>query len=191
MPRLWSATIESHRREVNDAILETTAALVNEQGLLSVTMSQIAEKAGIGRATLYKYFHGIDAIMVAWHERQISLHLQQVIATQNQAGSAGERLAAVLETYALGSREHGGHEHAAVLHRGEHVARVRRQLSKFIQDLLAEAAQAGDVRDDVPPRELASYCLHALRAARGLNGVAEVRTLVAIILDSMRPGARR
>src|SRR5207245_866718 len=56
VPKLWSDTIETHRREVRDAILETTVALVTKQGLRAVTMSQIADEAGIGRATLYKYF---------------------------------------------------------------------------------------------------------------------------------------
>jgi len=46
VPKLWSDTIEAHRREVRDAILDTTAALA-EQGLMSVTMSQIAEDTGV------------------------------------------------------------------------------------------------------------------------------------------------
>ena len=53
MPNLWNETIEAHRREIRDAVLDTTAALVARHGLLSVTMSQIAEATGIGRATLY------------------------------------------------------------------------------------------------------------------------------------------
>src|SRR6266700_7593935 len=59
VPKLWKETIEAHRREVGDAILDTTAALVAEHGLRSVTMSQIAEETGIGRATLYKYFTNV------------------------------------------------------------------------------------------------------------------------------------
>src|SRR5215207_8059831 len=51
VPKLWNETIEAHRREVHDAILDTTWALIAEHGLLSVRMSQIAEKTGIGRAT--------------------------------------------------------------------------------------------------------------------------------------------
>ena len=53
VPKLWTETIEEHRRAVHDATLDTTAALVHEHGLPSVTMSQIAAAAGIGRATLY------------------------------------------------------------------------------------------------------------------------------------------
>ena len=69
MPKLWSETIEAHRRDVRGAILDTTAELVAEHGLLSVTMSQNAEATGIGRATLYKYFSDVEAILVARHER--------------------------------------------------------------------------------------------------------------------------
>src|SRR5439155_608112 len=42
VPKLWNETIEAHRRAVRDATLDTTAALVAEHGLASVTMSQIA-----------------------------------------------------------------------------------------------------------------------------------------------------
>src|SRR6266540_5216872 len=122
VPKLWNATIEAHRREVRDAILDTTAELVAEHGLLSVTMSQIAEKTGIGRATLYKYFSDVEAILLAWHERQITGHLLYLAEVRDEAGSAGERLEAVLEAYALLSRQSRGHDHpgaevAALLHR--------------------------------------------------------------------------
>ncbi|MGH2358185.1 MAG: TetR/AcrR family transcriptional regulator, partial [Candidatus Limnocylindria bacterium] len=65
-------------REVRDAIMDSTTALVAEHGLLSVTMSQIAEETGIGRATLYKYFPDVEAILVAWHERQVTGHLEHL-----------------------------------------------------------------------------------------------------------------
>jgi AcrR family transcriptional regulator len=190
MPRLWNETIEAHRREVRDAILETTATLVAEQGLLSVTMSQIAEKTGIGRATLYKYFPDVEEILLAWHERHVSGHLERLAELRDQAGDARERLEAVLETYALFSHEHHdielGTELAALLHRGEHVARAQQQLRDMIRDLLAEAAKSGDVRDDVAPEELASYCLHALAAASSLPSKVAVRRLVTVTLAGLR-----
>jgi hypothetical protein len=55
------------------------------------------------------------------------------------------------------------------------------------RDLLAEAAGPGEVRDDVAPDELASYCLHALTAARGLRSKAAVRRLVAVTSAGLRP----
>ena len=190
VPKLWNETIEAHRREVRDAILHTTAALVAAHGLHAVTMSQIAEEVGIGRATLYKYFPDIEAILVAWHEHQITGHLEHLAELRDKAGDAGERLEAVLKAYALISQESHGHhdtELAAFLHRDEQVARAQQQLRDMIRDLLTEAAEAGDVRDDVAPDELASYCLHALTAASSLPSEAAVRRLVTVTLAGLRP----
>ena len=190
MPKLWNETIESHRRDVRDAVLETTAALVGEHGLRSVTMTQIAEKTGIGRATLYRYFPDVEAILFAWHERQIAGHLDYLAEVRDRAGDPGERLAAVLEAYAVIAHETHGRlnpEVAAFLHRGERVAKAEEQLRSMIRDLIAEGAESGELRDDVAAEELASYCLHALAAAGSLPSKAAVRRLVTVTLAGLRP----
>jgi hypothetical protein len=105
-----TALIQAHRAAVRDAILDTTAALVAEQGLLSVTMSQIAESAGIGRATLYKYFPDVEAILFAWHERQITGHLAQLKELRDRPGDLGQRPEAVLEAYAFISHDRFSHD---------------------------------------------------------------------------------
>jgi AcrR family transcriptional regulator len=192
VPRLWNDTIQAHRAAVRDAILDTTAALVSEHGLLSVTMSQIAETTGIGRATLYKYFPDVEAILVAWHERQISAHLAQLAELRDQGGDPGQRLQAVLEAYAIISNDRFSHQHsgpelAALLHRGAHLTHAQQRVHDLITDLLTEAAATGHVRTDVTPNELASYCLHALGAAGGLPSKAAVRRLVTVTLAGLRP----
>jgi AcrR family transcriptional regulator len=188
VPRLWNDTIAAHRAAVREATLDTAAALVAEHGLASVTMSQIATRTGIGRATLYKYFPDVDAILTAWHERQITGHLDHLAHVRDHAGAAGQRLEAVLQAYALISHEHHDDtELVALLHRGEHVARAQQQLRSFIQDLLIEGARAGDLRDDVAPEELASYCLHALTAASTLPSAAAVHRLVAVTMAGLGP----
>jgi AcrR family transcriptional regulator len=192
LPKLWTETVEAHRREVRDAILATTVTLAGERGLRSVTMSQIAAETGIGRATLYKYFSGIEEILLAWHERQISAHLEYLADVRDQARDPRERLARVLEAYALISHETHGHHDTqlvAFLHRHTHVARARRRLHEMIRELLAEGAENGDVRDDVAPDEVATYCLHALTAATSLPSKAAVRRLVSVTLAGIRPRA--
>ena len=183
---------ESHpacAREVRAAILDTTASLVAEHGLASVPMSQIAEAVGIKRATLYKYFPDVEAILIAWHERQVTSHLHHLAAVRDHAGDAGQRLEAVLEAYAFISHEHHGTELAALLHRGEHIARAQQHLRDFVRELLTEGAKTGDIRDDVAPDELAGYCLHALTAASSLPSKAAVRRLVTVTLAGLRAPA--
>jgi AcrR family transcriptional regulator len=195
VPKLWNATIEAHRREVRDAILDTTAALAAEHGLLSVTMSQVAERTGIGRATLYKYFPDVEAIVLAWHERQIAVHLEVLAQVRDQAEDPGARLEAVLRAYAhihqqrVQHHRHKQHgtELAAFLHRDEHIAGAQQQVHGLLRDLLAEVAASGDLRADVTPDELAHYCVHALNAASSLSSKAAVHRLVTVVLAGLRP----
>lgn len=189
MPKLWHETIEAHRRGVREAIMDTAAVLVATHGLPAVTMSQIAEEAGIGRATLYKYFSGVEEILLAWHARQITGHLERLAEVRDRAGAARERLEAVLEAYALISHESRGHdsELAAFLHRDTRPAQAEHQLSDMFRGLLADAVETGDVRDDIAPEELARYCLHALGAASSLPSKAAVRRLLTLTLAGLRP----
>jgi AcrR family transcriptional regulator len=196
VPKLWTETIETHRREVRDAIVDTTASLIAERGLRGVTMSQIAEQTGIGRATLYKYFADVESILVAWHERHVSDHLRHLTELRDRAGGdALERLDAVLEGYAVisyeVSREQHGADLVALVHQGHHVAGAQHQLNRFLRDLLVAGSNAGHIRDDVPVDELLSYCLHALAAAASMPSKAAVRRLVTVTLAGLLPPTSR
>jgi AcrR family transcriptional regulator len=190
VPKLWTDTIETHRHTVREATLDATATLVAERGLRAVTMSQIAEATGVGRATLYKYFPDVEAILLAWHEREIGGHLEQLAKARDAADDPGMQLEAVLEAYALIAQESRGHhdaELAALLHRDEQVVRAEHHLRILVRDLLIAAAAAGLVRDDVATDELVAYSLHALSAASRLASKAAVRRLVAVTMAGLRP----
>jgi AcrR family transcriptional regulator len=185
VPKIWNETIESHRSAVREAVMDTAAALAAERGMASVTMSQIAEQAGIGRATLYKYFPDVEATLTAWHEHQINNHLHELAHIAGEPGNPGRRLEAVLRSYAHIARERHDTELAALLHRGEHVASARQHLRGFLAGLLREAAEAGDVRTDIAPEEMADYCLHALTAAGATQSKAAIDRLVQLTLAGL------
>ncbi|WP_081788675.1 TetR/AcrR family transcriptional regulator [Candidatus Blastococcus massiliensis] len=190
MPKLWTETIDAHRRSVREAILDTAWALVAERGLLAVTMSQIAETTGIGRATLYKYFPDVEAILVACHERHVADHLGRLSEIRDQHGGAEERLEAVLQAYALilhHRGRHGTEEMAALVHRGEHIDRAQHEIVNLITEILVEVASTNRLREDVGVGELATFCVHALAAAGRLPSEAAVRRLVSVTLAGLRP----
>jgi AcrR family transcriptional regulator len=191
VPRLWNETIDAHRRAVIDATLDTTATLVSERGLRAVTMSEIAERTGIGRATLYKYFPDVDAILRAWHERQVTAHLEHLAEIRDRITDPGERLKAVLEAYAHIHQQRVQHDHhstelVSFLHAAGNLAPAQYELHKLIRDLIADGARTGDIRTDVTPDELATYALHALDAASVLPSRAAIRRLVTVTLSGLR-----
>ncbi len=188
VPRLWTETIADHRHAVRDAVLDATAALVAEHGLAGVVMSQVAERAGIGRATLYKYFADLDAVLRAWHERQVGRHLEQLVGAADSAGSDPRaRVEAALHAYASSAGAHDGSPLAVSLHGGGHVERALEHLRDHVGGLLSDGVRAGCVRGDVPAGELAGYVLAALSAAVGLPDAAARERLVEVVLAGLRP----
>ena len=187
VPKLRAADISAHRRDVRDAILDAAGALVAQHGLAAATMAAIAERAGIGRATLYKYFHEVQEVATAWHERQVTRHYAKLEAASQRPGAAIDRLRALLETYAAIAHQEHGTEMAALMRRSPHVVAAYARLDTLVRTLLGDAVAADDVRDDVPVAELAAYALHALDAASSARSGAAVRRLVQLTLDGLAP----
>jgi AcrR family transcriptional regulator len=186
VPKLWSETIDAHRAEVRDAILDTAEALATEGGALSVTMSRIAEQTGIGRATLYKYFPDVESVFAAWHHRHIADHLRELRRAGDRAGTAFDRLTATLEAYAVTVHHRPRRDFTDALHRHGDVHEAQQELTALVRDLVQAAQDAGEARTDVPAAELAVYSLRALTAASDLASKAAVRRLVAVTADGLR-----
>jgi AcrR family transcriptional regulator len=189
MPRLWNETIDAHRHDVREAILEATWRLAHEHGPLSITMSGIAETVGIGRATLYKYFPNVEAILVAHHANHVDRHLMHLTELSDRPGDVLERLESVATEYALICflrRQHGTPELSALVHQDETVMAAERRIHLLFRGLLKEAADDEAIRTDASPDELATFCRHALEAAGGSSSKAAVRRLVRVTLDGLR-----
>ena len=189
VPKLWTDTIEEHRTAVRDAALDAAGRLIAEHGLRGVTMSRVAHSTGIGRATLYKYFDDVDALLLAWHERQLREHLEELTALRASHRDPGAALRAVLKRYALLQHQqqpHTGSDAAVRLHRGEHVAPAHSHVHGMLTELIAAAANAGEARTDVPPSELATYSLHALGAATEVTSQAAVLRLLELTLAALQ-----
>jgi AcrR family transcriptional regulator len=185
VPRIWSDSIEAHRRDVADAVLDATARLAAEHGPLSLTMSQVAEAAGIGRATIYKYFPSLDAVLAAWHRREVAGHLEALRAVRDRHAGKTDALEAILAAYGRIVRE-SRPARAPALHADEHVARARGHLLALVAEVLEEGAAAGAVRQDAAASELAAFCLHAMTAAAELPSAAAVARVLRLTLDAVR-----
>ncbi|HET7397473.1 MAG TPA: TetR/AcrR family transcriptional regulator [Intrasporangium sp.] len=188
MPKLWTETVETHRRDVTDAILDAAGELLAAHGALGVTMSEVAQRARIGRATLYKYFPDLESILLAWHDRQVDHQLRRLAAARDGEGAPLARLRAVLEAYAASLSARPRHpELEPLVHSGPGVDGARSRLQDFLRGLVDDAAASGQVRRDVPVDELAGYCAHALSGAQKLSSTVAVGRLVDLILAGMAP----
>jgi AcrR family transcriptional regulator len=193
MPKIWADTIDSHRRQVNDAILDATAELIAEQGPLSVAMSAIAERAGIGRATLYKYFPDVGAILVAWHARDFAEPLSRLTALSEADDVNLEDLAEFVSTqrrshlHRKGADVVGTLAHTLAGAEGVLEGAIEREIIAVLSALLTRLMQRKEVRDDQDPEVLARWLLHAAHAPGDLDDQA----ISQLIADSLAPKPSR
>jgi len=162
--------------------------LAAAHGPMSVTMSQVAHEAGIGRATLHKNFPDVETILHARHEQHILDHLTRLRELRNQSDDPGDRLAAVTHVYAQichHRAQHGSIELSALTHQPQRVDGAEQELLTLFRGVIADAKAAGAMHADASNEELALYCVHALGAAGSLPTQDAARRLADLTLRAL------
>jgi AcrR family transcriptional regulator len=192
MPRIWTDTIDSHRRQVHDAILDATAELILEHGPMSVAMSAIAERAGIGRATLYKYFPDVESILLAWHARDFGDHLTHLVTLAESTSVTLDDVTAFVR--AQRERHHrdgatgivGTLAHALAGNGGAMPDAVEREIIDALSALMRQLARRREVRTDLAAEDLARWLFHAIHAPD-----LDTDAVVELLADSLAPKTGR
>jgi AcrR family transcriptional regulator len=93
----WAATVEAHRQAQQDLILDAVIGLLGERGIAGLTMSALAERAGVSRATVYHYFADVDQVLAAWASREVRRSVAGLIDHAAQLQDPLERLRWLLD----------------------------------------------------------------------------------------------
>jgi len=172
-------------------VLEAAAAAFAEEGL-DVGMAEIARRAGVGNATVFRRFPSKDALIEAIVDAKIA----ELIAAAVRAGEIEDPWDALVElletTAALQARDHGFFQATEkfLLNHPE-LLRRHRPILEAVDPLLVRAQEAGVVRDDVTTLDLmglAKGSVACLPPSRGLRDDGWRRYL-SITLDALRPAA--
>jgi AcrR family transcriptional regulator len=188
MPKLWKDTVEEHRRDVRSAILETAWILARERGIRGVTMGLVAEQAGISRATLYKYFHSIDEMLIAGHTEHVAQHLSHLEALRRSAASTGAGLHAMLQGYARICAHRGASAMTdlhGLVHQGDEHQRNSADIAGLFTKAVRDAQGDGQVRTDIAAEELAAFSIHALEAASQAPTASAIERVVALVSEAL------
>jgi AcrR family transcriptional regulator len=188
VPKLWKDTVEAHRRDVRAAILEAAWILAQERGIRGVTMGLVAENAGISRATLYKYFPGVEEILLAAHEDHVAQHLAALAAARADAASPREALLAMLSGYAR-IRFHRDRAASAEVHGLVHAGPQHARNSSAVHNMFTEAMQdaqaAAQMRNDLGARDLAAFAVGAFDAAATVSDEPALERLVRLVAEAL------
>jgi AcrR family transcriptional regulator len=192
---LGSGTRSADRRQhTRDLVLDAALQLFNERGYLGVRVEDIAQQAGVSRATFYKHFAEREQVLAELFERLLGAEsaeaepadeagpepVEQQVATAVE--SAVRRMLEQEElarfVYSLPVR------HSALLRPG---VRTTPPVFTRVTRLLELGVARDEVRADVPVDLLARHVLAALETAmrdwaegRPGDPVEHLRTMLAL-----------
>ena len=137
------------------AALAAAETAYAEQGI-DVSLNEIARRAGIGNATLYRHFPTHEALL----SEVYAVHLERYCAIAEDAARADDPTTAlrdcVLATCALQATNRGLADLLASLRPlSPHVEELRRRHHRAITTVFARAVRSGNVRADASPADLA------------------------------------
>ena len=164
----WNDRVESHRSDVRNAVLTAAAELIHIHGISGVSMSGIAEGAGISRQTLYKYFPDVDAIVVGLVERDSDHHLHDLKSSLDALDGPEARLRELV-SHSIESHAHGSNPlHEAHLASERMLTVLEDHIEKtveLLESVLEDGVESGAVRDDIAVNILARAVSGILTAA--------------------------
>ncbi len=163
--RSWRADTPADEEEARERLLAAAEACYAEKGPVRTRMSDVAQRAGVHRSTVYYYFPNKDALLAASFVRVLGVTVERVyrcwqtdepflaqlvaacLVGQEIARSSPIMRSLVDDHQALG----------AAYHAAEGSELWRAKLADALVRRLEDAAVAGEIRRDLPAETLARW----------------------------------
>lgn len=181
--------LRADARRNEEALLEAAKVVFARSGV-DAPIREIAAQAGVGLGTLYRRFPTRADLVAAVFRREVDA----CVAAANALAAEREPVAALEEwllryTSFLATKQ----GLAAALHSGDPAFAslpdyFRKRFEPALAMLLAGAADASEIRNDVTPYDLLR-AIGNLSVASGEDGAAHTKRMVMLLLDGLRYGA--
>lgn len=185
MPKIIGDSLADHRAMTRHKLFDSLGQLLAEQSFDSITMSQIAARAGVGRTAVYNHFEDKEVLLLSYMEeatREFAALVQTALETEPDTVERFRiYIRAHLEMtnrYHLASRIHLREQVSPMnsAHLREHAGIIGEVLLTILTDLMSD--HAIPVQD---PRALIPL-IHACLASQELPpDPAQRRTAIATI----------
>lgn len=152
MPKLWADSLDEHRTLVRERLVDAFVELLAERPLDDVTVSAVAERAGLARSAVYNHVDHLHDLALLHTERTITAWVEPFRATVDRP--APERLAELvassLRTFAddpIGGLDLSGHLDATRLGR---LLGLLGPIRAEVQQLCEDGVARGELVDRDP-----------------------------------------
>jgi len=169
-----SSTPTAARGEKRPLILRAATEVFAEQGFNSVTVAAIADRAGIGKGTVYEYFSSKDELLFAvfeWMNEGIAERIRDLLSA---SGTTRQRLLGLLDLGAEITREQVEMQAVSLdfwsASRGTNSEErykkaclaTYRTYRGLVADVIGQGQSAGELRPEVDPDAIAAMIVSAM-----------------------------
>lgn len=152
MPKIIGSTLAEHRLQVRTRLFSALARLMDASGFDTLTMSDIAAEAGVGRTSVYNHFADKESLLIGYIEHETGQFLIDLRDALDGVTDPEERLRVYIrQQMALTTTYHpapGPDLRSIVSH--ETVARLRehvREVEMLLREILTDGIAAGRLPD--------------------------------------------
>ncbi len=173
----------------SDRIIEATFTLISEGGLGGVTMTEIADQAGVARQTLYNHFSDVEQIVVAGIEQYAHTgfaHLVDLLEATDTAEAKMELLARY--TVVEGRHGHGVDDVRSALspEARAHLDRHQTDFRALVASIIANGVADGSFDPGLDPDRYAVLVQGLLLSSSDLASEgSDPAELAALISESI------
>jgi AcrR family transcriptional regulator len=173
-----------------ERVLDAAAGLFAERGC-DVSVDEIAHRAGVGHATVFRRFPTKDDLIAAVVSKQIHELVAHVEAALEEPDAGEAFRGFVWHAGELHARNRGLYEGFSRCVDLREVAEAKAELNGLIEQLIERAQATGAVRPDIAADDVSTLVGSAIHGAVDSPDRELWRRYVEVVLDGLRPPVER
>ncbi|MCL2533443.1 MAG: TetR/AcrR family transcriptional regulator [Nocardiaceae bacterium] len=152
---------ERNKRQTRGRLLDAASELFAARGVVGTTVEDIADRAGVSRATFFNYFPTKDELLSALHIRHMDSMAGVIDDLLAQDLTTADRIIGLFDDFVRATEELPGYLRAVTgeLERDLSSPEISVERTERFNDellrILGPGIERGEVRTDYPPRFLA------------------------------------
>ena len=178
------------RDRIAAGILDTAAAVLAGRGE-SASMAEIADAAGVSRATLYRYFPSRDALLRGLAEAASAELRERIADAELETIPVPEAIARLTRGFVFTGSKYVALTHSG--HKPPDSGQTQQDLAEPVHRLFRRGIADGTLRSDLPPELLVQIFSGLLETAIRVSGPGGIgaekasAAVISVFLDGSRP----
>ncbi len=150
MPKIIGGSLHEHRTQTRHKLFAALNTLMTERGFDSISLSDIAAEAGVGRTAVYNHFADKEALLLGLINHETQLYIEQLEAILAEVDDPIDKLRAYCREQAQVKRGYHlspGPDLRTVIsrHTRNHLREHAALVESILRRILTSAIEAGEI----------------------------------------------